>query len=325
MNQQKNEPKEVDLLELFRIIGIGIKNFLLWILKSFLILIVLGIKKIHFILLAVIIGGLFGFILYHTNQRYYTSNLIAQPNGATASDMVEYINDLTIFCENSNHSALANALNLPEVESKKIKKIKAFRYIDVNKDKRGDIIDYDFSFNPKDTSQKIDEKRVYIEVEVFDNTVFNSVEEGLFDYVSKNRFFSDLNEIRKKELTELIRQTEQEILKLDSLQNVNYFKDNSILSTNNDKGLLFLSEKDKQMFYKDKLILVKQKQQYIKELELSTLPLTVIKDFAQIVTEETPKSNYILKFGFFFGLFGFVLMVVISNKKQIATFIKNNS
>jgi hypothetical protein len=84
---------------------------------------------------------------------------------------------------------------------------------------------------------------------------------------------------------------------------------------------MFISEKDKQMYYKDKIILLNQKQEYIKELELATTPLTIIKDFTPLAIEENPKGKYILWFGFWFGVGGYLTIIILANRKMIKKFM----
>jgi hypothetical protein len=322
MSEKNQEVKEIDLLELFSLIGKGIKNAFLGLIKAILFVIVFGVKRAHYLLLFAAIGGGIGWIVYSGSQRFYSSELIAQPNGINVSDMVNYINDLNKFCEKNNKPALSYALNLPDTVGKKIKNIEAYFYIDLNGDDQGDIIDFNHSFNAKDSTQKIDDKRFYLKVEVFDNQLFNNVRDGIFYYISANPYLIKLNELRKKELNELISQTEKEILKLDSLQNVDYFKSNSKLSSTNDNRLMFLSEKDKPMYYIDKISLINQKQRYSKELDLATTPITVIKDFTQLSKEENPIGKYIILFGFWFGVGGYLLILIMAYLNKIKEFIK---
>ncbi len=322
MAESQKEVKEIDLLELFASIGKGIKNMFFYLIKSLAFLITFGIRRAHWLALFAIAGGLIGLLFYSTTSRYYTSNLIAQPNGISAYDMVEYINDLNRFTEKKNIPALSLALDLDEQTCKKIKNIEAFYYLDVNNDGKGDIVDFDKTYNPKDTTIVIDNRRIYVEVQVLDNSIFSPLREGLFAYVAKNPYLLQLNEIRKKELQELVTMSELEIAKLDSLQNVDYFKSDLDLKSKQQSSLMFLSEKDKQMFYKDKITLIRQKQSYQKELEMATAPLTVIKDFAALTLEENPKSGYIIKFGFWFGLIGYVLLLLMFYKAHISAFLR---
>jgi hypothetical protein len=85
---------------------------------------------------------------------------------------------------------------------------------------------------------------------------------------------------------------------------------------------MFISEKDKQMYYKDKIILLYQKQEYIKELELATKPLTIIKDFTPLAIEENPKRKYIVGFGLWFGAVGYLLFLILRFKERINNYIK---
>lgn len=314
MSDNKNEVKEIDLLELFSIMGKGIKNGFLNVFKAFLFLFVFGIKRVHFILLFVIVGGIIGWLFFTNTQRYYSSDLIAQPNGISSTEMVDYISDLTRLCEKGNNKGLALSLQLPDTTTEKIKSIEAFQYIDINRDGRGDYIDFDKTFNAKDTTQRIITNRFYLQVEVFDNHVFDDVRTGIFNYISNNSYFTKLNEFRKKDLIELIAQTKIEIDKLDSLQNVDYFSSNKRLESSTDNRLMFLSEKDKKMYYHDKLSLINRKQAYIKELELATAPITIIKDFTQLTLEENPKGGYIIKFGFWLGVIGYLVLLLIQYK-----------
>lgn len=317
MADTKNDVKEIDLLELFASIGKGIKNMILGLLKGIVFLISFGIKRAHWLALFVIAGALVGLLVYSTTSRYYSSHLIAQPNGIKAYDMVEYINDLNRFTTRKNIPALTNSLNLDEATAQKVKNIEAFYYLDVNKDGIGDLVDLNKSYNPRDTNIVLDNKRIYVQVEVLDNQVFAAVSKGLFEYIAKNPYLIQLNQIRKKELEEMVSMVSLEIAKLDSLQNVDYFKSDQRLESGRDSRLMFLSEKDKQMYYKDKVTLTRQKQNYLKELEMATEPLTVIKDFTALTMEENPKSGYIIKFGFWFGVMGFVILLFVKYKEII--------
>jgi hypothetical protein len=319
---KQNDVKEIDLLELFRLLGNGIKNALLAIIKAILFLFVFGIKKTHWISLFIIAGALTGWLYYSSTDRYYSSELIAQPNGISAVEMVEYINDLNKHCIKRNTDALSLTLQQPDSVAQKIKNIEAFYYIDVNGDRKGDFVDIKRIYNPEDTTKKIDNNKILVQVQVFDNKIFEKIKTGIFHYISSNPYLTKLNQIRINELKELISYTKIEVLKLDSLQNVEYFKTNSSFTSSNDNRLMFISEKDKQMYYKDKIILLYQKQEYIKELELATKPLTIIKDFTPLAIEENPKRKYIVGFGLWFGAVGYLLFLILRFKERINNYIK---
>jgi hypothetical protein len=321
MTNTTNETNEIDLLELFRIIGNSIKSFLLSVFKGLIFLFFFGIKKVHWILLAVILGLVMGNIMFSISPRYYSSDLIAQPNGIPATDMVEYINELEKFASSGNPEALAISLNISDSIAENIISIKAFHYLDVNKDDMPDLVDLENEYNPRDTTVRIFQNRFFVQVNVLDYKIFNHVKTGLNSYIETNDYLTRLNRIRKNELNELISFSENEINKLDSLQNVDYFEKDENFSSANENRLIFLSETDKKMYYLDKQRLVQQKQRFEKELEMSTEPITIIKDFTPLTVEENPRGGYLLKFGSLLGILGYLGLLVFYYRKNIQSLL----
>ncbi len=321
-SKTSNQPaSEIDLLELFQKIGNGIKNLFLGLIKGILFLIVFGVKKLHFLVLFAIAGGIIGLVLYNSTRRYYSSYMIAQANGITSADMINYINDLHELCIKSNTQALAFDLQMPDSTARKIKDIQAFFIIDANKDDIGDFVDFKNNFNLKDTTQQRLPDRLHLTVEVYENTVFEKVKNGLFRYMSKNPYIIKLNEIRKQELRELIAQSEYEITKLDSLQNTDYFNKGQDIPIQGSQ-MIFLAEKEPTMYYRDKLSLMNHKQEYQKELELATDAFTVIKDFTSLAVAENPRGKYIIRYGVISVLLGYCLLLILFNKSGIKIFLR---
>jgi len=317
VNRQNNE---IDLLDLFQKTGKAIGNLFLYILKGILFLIVFGIRKIHFLVLFAVIGGVTGFVLYKSTKRYYSSYMIAQANGINSADMVNYINDLHDLCTKRNTEALAFDLQLPDSTARRIKDIQAFFIIDANGDNIGDYVDFDNSYDVRDTSYHRLEDRLHLSVEVYENYVFQKVKNGLFRYMRKNPYIINLNEIRKKELQELIAQVDYEIVKLDSLQNTDYFKEVDKLPVKQSQ-MLFLSEKEPTMYYRDKLNLMNRKLEYKKELELATDAFTVIKDFTSLAMEENPRGGYLVKYSLLLTLLGYLFLLIIHFRKSLIKLI----
>lgn len=319
-----SSPQEIDLLELFQKLGTGIKNLFLGLIRAILFLIIFGIRKAHFLILFVIAGALIGLFLFSTSKRFYSSYMVAQANGITSADMINYINDLHELCIKNNVEALAFDLQMVDTTAAKIKDIQAFFIIDLNKDGIGDFVDFKNIYNPTDTNQVRLKDRLHVSVEVYDNTAFENVRNGLFRYMSKNPYIIKLNEIRKQELSELIAQTEYEIDKLDSLQNTDYFMVNGKVPVQQSQ-MMFLAEKEPTMYYLDKMTLIRQKQYYQKELELATDAFTVIKDFTSLAVAENPRGSYLVKYGFILGLLGFIILISIHFRIGLVKFINNKN
>jgi hypothetical protein len=310
MNSEKNynQSQEIDLLDLFNRIGKGIKNLFLSLFRGILFIVVFAIRKFHFLILFGVAGGLIGLLFYSSTQRYYSSNLVVQPNGITSTDMINYINDLHDLCLKKNTPGLAYGLEMKDTTAAKIKNIQAFFVIDLNHDGVGDYVDFKNNIDLKDTTQHRLEDRIYVTVEVFDNRVFENVKNGLFRYMRKNPYIIKLNEIRKNELKESIAQIDFEISKLDSLQDVEYFEDRGRIPVK-ESQMMFLSEKEQHMYYKDKLALLLKKQEYGKELDLATDAFTVIKDFTNLAVAENPRGKYIIRYSLLFLIIGYIIIL----------------
>ena len=321
-NQKGNQSNEIDLIELFQLIGNGLKSIFLKILQAIIFLIVFGIKRIHFLLLFAIIGGFIGYGISKISKPFYSSELIAQPNGIRSQDMVTYITDLHLQCKTRNFNGLKNSLKIIDSAIYQIKDIQAFHFIDVNRDGIGDFVDYERINNPKDTNSRIVYNRFLLKVEVYNNNIFPLVKEGILNYINGTPYVVKLNDIRKKELDEQIATIEHEINKLDSLQNVDYFNEsNSRPFIKHESQLTFLAEKDKRMYYHDKIALVSSKQRYEKELALATEPITIIKDFSELERAENTKSGYLFRYFILLVFLGYTAMLIWYFKDVITSFI----
>ncbi|UCG28699.1 MAG: hypothetical protein JSV24_04900, partial [Bacteroidales bacterium] len=266
--------------------------------------------------LIVIIGGAFGFIRFKTTKRFYSSDMIAQINATNAGEMMSHINDLHNLCREGNYNVLSEYLKLDSNIAVKIKDINAFWIIDQNKDGIGDYVDYQNDFDLNDTSHTRISNRFNLQVEVYDNTGFMDVTEGLYNYVAANPYLTNLNENRKRRIKELIVQVDEELLKLDSLQQYEYFK-NEPEREKTDGQMLIWNEKELKLLHPDLIQLFRLKQQYEKELEIFPDVITVIKDFTPLAQVENPKSSYIIRWAIVFVIIGIVAKFIFDQRKNI--------
>lgn len=308
---------EIDLIVLFQKLFDKIKAFFLGLFKLLITLIVFSLKNIHYLILAAIIGGFVGQFFYKASKRYYSSDLVARSNGITNADMIGYLNDLGKLCKENNYLSLAQLFEIGDSTAQKIKNIEAFWFVDVNKDKIGDYVDFSKSFDVSDTTKRLIQDRFHLKVELYDNNAFIPFREGLYSYIKRNPYLQKLNQLRQEELKELISLTENEIKKLDSLQNLEYYESYQTPLTRSEGRITFMEEKAKQLYYIDKLLLLEKKQGYEKEFELSYEPITVIKDFTPLAKEENPWINYQKKYIPIFTLIGLIALLLIKNRKKI--------
>jgi len=314
---------EVDILELFSRIWRGITKFLKSILEIILFCIVFGIRSIHWLILFGLVGASIGFLAFRGTKRIYSSEMIAQPNGFTSIEMSQYINDIHEMCKASNVMAISNAFDIIVEEAEDIHNIESFNFIDVNGDGIGDHVDYKHKYNPFDTTTKIILNRIIIRAEVLDNESFDEVKTGLLNYINKNSYLLAVNDLRKKELRILINQTDAEINKLDSLQDIEYYRNTEEGIGNKEGQIVFMNEKETQLYYVDKVSLLNQKIRYERNLELATDPITIIKDFASLQIEDNTIMTYLLRYITIFCLIGFFVLLFIRFKNKILNYISS--
>ena len=319
-NQSKST-NEIDLLDLFSSVWKGIRNFFKAIIDTILFLILFGLRNIHWLLMIAIISALVGYIKSKTTDNVYSSEMIAQPNGFTSVDMVQYINDVHNMCKRGNFRGIANAFNISEEDAKHILNIEAFHFIDVNRDNIGDQVDYKKNFNPLDSTKSIVMNRILIQAEVAGNNDFTEVKKGLINFIDKNPYLLTVNALRKEELKTLIDRTDAEISKLDSLQDFEYYKNIEDGRFNREGQIVFLNEKTTQLYYLDKVSLLNARIGYQKSLELASDPITIIKDFAALQMEENPVTKYIIIYGFFGGLFGYIILMFLVYRKKVINYL----
>ena len=319
MNAKKDE---IDLLELFRRMGQKISQFFTGLLRFVLLTILYLWKNALIIIAFAIVGSLAGFGISKMAKPYYSSDMIAQINATNVSEMMDHINDLHELCLENNNTVLTEYLKLGEKVAEKIKDINAYWIIDENKDGVGDYVDYKNNFDLRDTTQRRIQNRFVLKVEVYDITGFNDVKEGLYNYVSSNPYLNSLNENRKKRIRELITTTEEEMLKLDSLQKFEYFKPEP--SSAEERGqMLIWNEKELKLLHPDLITLFRQKQNLERDLELFPEVITVIKDFTPLLQVENPTMKYIRKWGLIFGVMGIILKFFFDQRKNIRNFVYN--
>lgn len=309
---RKQTSDEIDLLELFRKTGQKISQFFTWILRTFFLTILFFWRNALYLIGFFVIGGLLGYGYSRITREYYSSDMEAQTNAVNAAEIIMYVNTLHNFTSEGNTEGLSKYLNLDEDIINSIKDIQAFWIVDENKDGIGDYVDYMHNFNIRDTTQRRLNNRLNVKVDVYDNTIFEDLKEGLYNYIDRNPYFASINENRKKRIRELINKTDEELLKLDSLQKYEYFEDN--LSRESNKGqMLIWNEKDVRLLHEEIIKLYKDRQSLEQELELFPEPITTIKDFTPLSQYENPKSTYIKKLGIIFFFLG---MIIIFLKEQ---------
>jgi hypothetical protein len=316
--------EEIDLIELFRRIGKGLGRFINWVIRSLFYLIVFGFRKILWLFGFIVVGVLLGFALYLATDRYYSSSMIAQPNGFTSTDLYRYIDDIHTMCVKGNHAGIAALFNISDEDSKNIRNIEAFYLIDANGDGIADYADFRRQYEPTDTTLEIIQSRLFIRADVKNNDAFEEVRSGLINYINRIQYLITVNDIRQRELRDLIKQTNQEIQKLDSLQDIEYYVEPLEQRPGREGQIVFMTQKNTQLYYRDKISLLNNRHMYEKTLELSSQPITIIKDFSELQVAENPLASYLIKGALVFLILGYIVLLILAHKSELLDYLSGN-
>ncbi len=324
-NEQPTRPQvsdEIDLLELFIRMGRSIKRGFLWIYNLIINFSMLLIRKSLWIIGFTVIGLIIAYFLYLSTRRYYSSEMTAISNSVNNTYVVGSINLLNDLFKQSNFAIAANYLNIDIAKAQQIKSVEAFYTIDINKDRIPDYVDYKRTYNPKDTMVKRLDNYFVTRIEVFDETVFAEVREGIKRYIYKNKFIVDNNNERIRQNKILIETIEGEIRRLDSLQKVEYFELPQMQRAATNQ-MVVLNEKDRKLYHEQKIALEREKLRLEKEININSEPITIVQDFTPLSKAENPYSRYAYKLGVLFAILGLVASLLWQYRITIFNLIRN--
>ncbi|WP_293298006.1 hypothetical protein [Allomuricauda sp.] len=233
----QNSSDEIDLGQLFQMIGRGIQkffNFIGSIFKGIFHLIILFLlfvqKNIIIIAAAVIIGGVGGFILDRVSTEKYISRMVVEPNFNSVQQLYNNIDFYNDLAKAEDSVALATALNITEHEASTIKEIFTDSYSDENqKIKLFDqfikeldtttikAIDYE---NYLENFNSLDARFHQISVISTDNKVAKKAQPAIINSISVNEYFKLQKKINDENLDLQEEIYQKQLIELDSLQSL---------------------------------------------------------------------------------------------------------
>ena len=234
---QQNNSDEIDLGQLFQVIGRGIQkffNFIARIFKGVFHLIILFLlfvqKKIIVIGAALIIGGVGGFILDKITPVKYISRMVVEPNFNSVQQLYNNIAFYNDLAKAQDSVALATALNITEHEAASIKEIFTDSYSDENqKIKLFDqfikeldtttikAIDYE---NYLKNFNSMDARFHQISLISTDNRVAKKAQPAIINSIAVNQYFKLQKRINDENLDLQEEIYRNQLTEIDSLQSL---------------------------------------------------------------------------------------------------------
>lgn len=326
MENEKNQ--EMNIFTMTSRIG----NALLGLLKG--ILSILGYilrtayqYKLLFLIFAI---ATVAFSLYQSREdnRTYEGNLYLKLNDGDAVIYKTLIHDLNEYAKGNDVEGLAKELDITEELANRIDKISAHAVIDKNKDSIIDYIDYKDAVETGDTVDFALPDQLVITAKIKGIEEFSQFEEALKKYFSKNDYLVSLNIARIKLQEEKEWMFHNVLMNLDSLQKVEYFKNNNgstcieFSSINERKANIPFVKAKKQMFYDDMEKLFKITGKIEEDMSANLDVVTVLSDFHPTNKPTNTFCKTLLLNGLIaLGLF-MVAALLWHNKKNINKYLK---
>lgn len=124
---EKQRSEEVDIIEIFNLIGRAIKSFfeflfgILELIFKFLIIFALFLKRNLILLgLAALVGLILGLMSDFLQKPFYTSTMLVEPNFETTNQLINNIDLYSQLAKSNDSTALAEIFDISENQASKI-------------------------------------------------------------------------------------------------------------------------------------------------------------------------------------------------------------
>lgn len=328
-NNKNVRNDEIDLLDLFRRMGITLSRWAHALGRALLILVVFLLKRWLPLGLSIAAGIVVSYFLKTTSASAYTSDMVLRNNlviiekltlrdkSGTTSEIISKINKLHTFCLENNSLALSDALTLKPESVKNISDISAYWIIDQSKDGIPDFVDYKGNHSPSDTTNIRMQDRMDVRVKINSSQDLNIVRNGIVKFIENDTLYQQRNLVRLRQNHELLTRLNNDILQLDSLQKVKYFEETRNMKPSSGGQIVFLQEQKTQLVYSDIYTLYTRKQLLESDRDLYKGIVTVLSDFSLPAKRDNGVMFYgkqVIPFFFCFTLF---LLLILANRKKL--------
>ncbi|GAB3200556.1 hypothetical protein ABID22_003766 [Pontibacter aydingkolensis] len=153
-------------------------------------------------LLFLVVGAGVGYLLYYVTKPYYTSSMTLVLSEIRNEFVEDQLLKLSGMIEDNNFEEVATRLDVSVVTASQIKNMK-FTNLDQERISEDSIL----TGSP-----------FKIELSLYDNEAFTSMEPAIANYLENNRYFSKQKRIKQRRVESMISKLKNEITSLDSIK-----------------------------------------------------------------------------------------------------------
>ncbi|MCR5497255.1 MAG: hypothetical protein K6F48_05395 [Paludibacteraceae bacterium] len=270
-----------------------------------------------------------GFSLYESREdnRTYEGFMHLKLNDGESVLYQSLVRDLNEFSKEEDAEGLAKELDVSVDLAARIVKLDAHHVIDKYRDSTVDYVDYKNNVPLGDTIDFAVPDQLVISARVKGIEEFGQLEEALKKYFSKNDYLVSLNIARIKLQEEKEWMFHNALMNLDSLQKVEYFKNNNggnyleFSSINEKKASVPFIKAKKQMFYDDIQKLFKITGQIEEDMSANLDVVTVLSDFHPVQSPVNSLSKLLLRNGLIALALFLIVAMIWRYKKNIRHYL----
>ena len=236
-NPSNNSSEEVDLGQLFNVIGNAFNrliNFIASIFKAIFSVIVYTLKAliVNFKIIAIVmvLAGIIGFVLERSRPTVYSSSMLVRPYFDSKFQFVTNVGYYNALLGNQNHETIADIFEITEEDATEIAGFEIEPGPETENEK---IVEYHNFLKSLDSSRRddvsfkdfIDNRSIYsgelfkISVRAYQDNIFTKLEKGINDAFS-NEFSIRKKKKRDSLLTIEKNNIETQLTQVDSLQKI---------------------------------------------------------------------------------------------------------
>ena len=296
-NNRSNPIDEID----FRMVYNGAKGIIAALWDSIVAVFLFAKKRWAFMLIFSVLGLGCGAGLFKITKPTYISTLTLSSNVLANDYCADIIQELELIVGDDTPKLLAQKLKIDTNSAKAIKRIEFFNYDEKLKEK----------YKDKDTI--VLGRPFKIKVSAFSNTVFDTLQVAIVNYLENNEYATKRKEIKKQENIMMRQKINEEIKQLDSLKEI---VSSSLAPRGNSSGFVFGQPIDPVNIYKEGIIFFQKELDLNKEMVLMD-NIQVISDFSARDKPDSPRLFKNLTLGIIAGfLFGLVIAVMLEKRES---------
>jgi hypothetical protein len=295
-NSDRND--EIDL----RVIYHSIKDVFSRIWNYLVSLFSIATRRWKLVTFFLLLGSGAGIGLFWITRPTYISTLTLASNLLTNDFCSDIVQELELIIEDDSPALLAQKLKIDPNSAKEIKRIEFYNYDEKLKEK----------YKDKDTV--VLGRPFKIKVHASRNTVFDTLQQALVNYLENNPYALKRKEIKKQENVLMREKLSNEIKQLDSLKNV---VAGNLLPRGTQSGFVFGQPIDPVTIYREGISFFQKQLDLTKEMVLID-NIQVITDFSARIKPDSPKLSKMITAGGAAGLlFGILFAFILDKRKKV--------